>query len=114
KSFQRVVIFGEFTDALRLLRAASCADVACRTFGKCSEAFRSKFGAGRLYSSFTTSDAPGAALPVSNGREIIAPRIAATALSKIANRKIPFLQPVLLVTFIHPSIRLQRLLKMVV
>src|SRR5215213_6436307 len=100
KSFQRVVILGEFTDALRLLRAASCAVVACRTFGKCSEAFRSKFGAGRLYSSFTISDAPGAALPVSNGSETIAPKIAATAESEIANRNVPFLLSVLLVSFI--------------
>src|SRR5262249_16877879 len=102
KSFQRVVIFGEFTDVLRLLRAASCADVAWRAFGKCSEAFRSKFGAERLYSSFTTSDAPGAALPKLNGTETTAPMIAATAVSEIANRKMPFLLSVLFVSFILP------------
>src|SRR5678815_3788558 len=102
KSFQRVVIFGEFIDVLRLLRAASCADVAWRTFGKCSEAFRSKFGAGRLYSSLTTADAPGAAFPVSNGSETIAPKIAVAEASKIANQKMPFLLSVLPVTFIPP------------
>src|SRR6185436_10543903 len=100
KSFQRVVIFGEFVDVLRSLRATNCADVAWRTFGKCSEAFRSKFGAGRLYSSFTISDAPGAALPFSTGSETIAPKIAAAAKSNIANRPMPFLLRVLLVSLI--------------
>src|ERR1041384_1710156 len=95
-------MFGEFTDVLRLLRAVSCADVAWRTFGKCSEAFKSKFGAGRLYSSFTACNAPGAALPVSNGSEIIAPKIAAAAASKIANRTMLFLLSLLLVSLILP------------
>src|ERR1044072_2500507 len=99
KSFQRMIMFGEFTDVLKVLRASSCADVAWRTFGKCSEAFKSKFGAGRLYSSFTISDA---ALPVSNGSETIAPKIAAAAVSKIANRKMLFLLSVLLVSLILP------------
>src|SRR6185503_6963188 len=102
KSFQRVVMFGEFTDVLKFSRAASCADVACRAFGKFTELFKSKLGAGRLNSSFATSDAPGAALPVSNGSEIVAPRIVAAAVSKIANRKMLFVLIVLLVTFIVP------------
>jgi hypothetical protein len=104
KSFQRVVMFGEFIDVLRFSRAASCSDVACRTFGNCREAFRSKFGAERLYNSLTAWDALGAAFPVSNGSQTIAPTIAAATVSEIANRKTFFLLNVLRVSLILPPV----------
>jgi hypothetical protein len=65
-----------------------------------------------LYSSFTLSDAPDAALPVSNGSETIAPKIPTAAVSNITSREMPFLLSVLPVAFILPRMLPPTRLKM--